>query len=362
MAPASTTLIFPAVNSAARDYLKAARARQERVLCAASASADGVASEDAQVLELPSIYDAGFDEAFLRLQRDHRIERIYCPISTVHVFMRRWIAAHDVPLVLLGESPVAEEMARHRELMQRADRALDLIVALRAGGSTLARVEVAALLKFSSSIYGESNDDKLAAMMAIAASAPRGDVVEIGSLMGRSAFVMLHLARRFELGTVLTVDPWSPVECHQGDSPAGLQAVVDEWDYELLAEGFAVSTALCPGHRHLRQPAHEAYAVYRERAGGAGQWEGRIGLIHIDGNHDKHAVAQDCRLWLPRLVEGGWLVLDDYVWAHGDGPREVGDRLLAQFSARILHAFVCGKALFIRWRQAPAISPDWSGD
>ncbi len=53
-----------------------------------------------------------------------------------------------------------------------------------------------------------------------------------------------------------------------------------------------------------------------------------------------------------------WLVLDDYIWAHGDGPYRVGNQLLARQADRIERAFVCGKALFVRWHEAPVIDFD----
>lgn len=216
--------------------------------------------------------------------------------------------------------------------------------------------EVASLLKFSATIYGESNDDKLGAMMAVACSAPRQDVVEIGCLMGRSAFVLLFLASRHQLGPVLTIDPWASMECTQADSPPELQIVVDEWDFEVLGEGFHTSTALLHQgrHCHLRLPSSVALEKY---AGGklpavALPWSGHIGLIHIDGNHDYAAVEEDCRQWVPHSAPGGWLVLDDYVWAHGDGPWRVGNELLEHAADRIERSFVCGKALFIRWNES----------
>jgi hypothetical protein len=39
-----------------------------------------------------------------------------------------------------------------------------------------------------------------------------------------------------------------------------------------------------------------------------------VGLVHIDGNHDRAAVELDVRLYLPKLVPGGFLALDDASW------------------------------------------------
>jgi predicted O-methyltransferase YrrM len=218
--------------------------------------------------------------------------------------------------------------------------------------------EVAGILRQAALIYGESNDDKLAAMMGIAASAPAGDVIEIGSLMGRSAFVLAYLAWRYRIGAVLTVDPWRAANCAQHDSPDALQAVTDEWDYEVLSEGFMVNLVplRADDHAHVRLPSDAAFAQYAggaeivSPAGRAVAYAGRIALIHIDGNHDYACVKQDCALWLSRLRPGAWLILDDYIWAHGDGPYRAGNELLHDHPDRIARAFVCGKALFVKLR------------
>ena len=355
-APGNVTLIFPAVDQAATDYQTEASRRGERTICAASVGATSIACQAAEPIYLPMIYESSFPDRFLALVRERSVARVYCPVATVYAFLVKFIADRKLALTLVGKSPVAQQIHRHDDLMARARSAHSLVRAIGEREGTLSLHEVASLLKHSAIIYGESNDDKLGAIMGVACSAPQQDVVEIGCLMGRSAFVLMFLATRYRLGPVLTVDPWAPDECTQQDSPAELQAVVDEWDYETLSEGFFVNTALLQQgrHCHLRAPSNAAIAQYESLRLPAvvPPWSGRIGLIHIDGNHDYDAVADDCRQWIPRIVPGGWLILDDYVWAHGDGPYRVGNELLEREAGRIERSFVCGKALFIRWKDA----------
>lgn len=353
-----TTLIFPAVNRAAHDYLDAARQRAEPVLAAASMAADQAGITAVPYSQLPSIYDAGFEARFDALLQEHAITRLYCPISTVHQFMRQMIARRGLALTLLGQSPIEQQVQEHRRLMSQADRLRPYVHAASAlAEPPLSLIEVAGVLRQAALIYGESNDDKLAAMMGALASAPRGDVVEIGSLMGRSAFVLLYLARRYRLGPVLTVDPWAFDECVQSDSPEGLKEVSGEWDFELLGRGLHVHLApfVPDDQAHLRLPSRAGHQWYasgaeiRAQAGHVVDYERRISSIHIDGNHDYAAVQEDCALWLPLLKPGAWLILDDYVWDHGDGPRRVGDSLLRERAADIERAFVSGKALFVKF-------------
>lgn len=350
------TLIFPAVNHLALDYWRAAKARGERTVAAASVRGDEMSMDSGEVHRLPMVYEADFQAAFLALAADNSINRIFCPVASVHGFMRRFIAMQGLDIEVIGASPIRQQVEEHYRLMARANRLLPLVASCADGAAAFSPVDVAGVLRQASLIYGESNDEKLAAMMGAIASAPRADVVEIGSLMGRTAFVLLYLARRFGIGPLLTVDPWMSGHAVQRDAPESLQGLVDEWDYEALSEGFFVNLApfRAADHAHLRMPSEQAFAVYAKGGpvpapdSATVHYSGGIAVLHVDGNHDYDAVRNDCDLWLDRLVPGAWLILDDYIWAHGDGPRRVGDEILGGYRKRIERAFVCGTALFVK--------------
>ena len=350
------TLIFPAVNRLATDYWRAARLVGEPLVLAASVAGDATRFDGQTVLRLPMIHEAGFDSGFRTLIEKHSISRIFCPVASVYSHLLTWIPEHGPGVELLGDSPIRRQVDQHRELMAQARCLRSWMSTCAAGAEVLPEIEVAGLLRQAGLVHGESSDEKLAAMSAIAASAPAGDLVEIGALMGRTALVLLYLARRYQIGPLLTVDPWQAAHAIHHDSPANIGRLVDEWDYEVLAEAFFVNLAPWSGddHAHLRLPSDQAFAIYADglpiatRASVAVPFSRRIAILHVDGNHDHAAVKEDCKLWLSRLLPGGWLILDDYQWAHGDGPRRVGDELLETCRQRIERAFVCGKAMFIR--------------
>ena len=358
MESSAATLVFPAINQLALNYLAEAKARDEKTICAASVSADDVALDWGTVHHLPTIYESSFLVEFIALVNTHGIRRLYCPVAAVHDFIRHLIVRERLALVLLGESPIRQQVQAHQQLIARTRRLLPLIAACANGSEALSELEAAGVLRQSSLIYGESNDDKLAALMGVFSNAPRGDVVEIGSLMGRSAFVLLYLAGRFDIGNVLTVDPWTSEQALQHDSPGSFQTLVDHWDFEVLSEGFQIN--MLPfsrgQHAHLRQPSQAAHAYYQAHSpivdyrGAQVPYTGQIAVIHIDGNHDYAQVSEDCRLWLPHLGKGSWLILDDYIWSHGDGPYRVGNDLLRDKAEQISCAFTCGKALFVQFR------------
>ncbi len=350
------TLVFPAIGQTANDYCAAAIERGERVVCASSMTSidDGALG---QVHPLPSIYDQSFSIQFEKLIASEGITRIFCPVAAVFDFMRRTLPSIETQVKLLGCSPIEQQISQHRALLVRARRFEMLVHQISSSENRLSTLEIASILRQATLIYGESNDEKLAALMAIFSSAPPGDVIEIGSLMGRSAFVLLYLAWRYRIGPVLSIDPWQAHEAIQHKSPKEFQALVDEWDFEVIADGFMIN--MIPfrrdDHAHLRMTSEEGFRTYTGTAAITSQlgqsipYSRKVSVIHIDGNHDLDAVQKDCDLWLDRMVPGGWVVLDDYLWAHGDGPYRVGNKLLKARDSQIERSFVCGKALFIKF-------------
>lgn len=352
------TLVFPAVNQAAVEYLRAAQARGEPTVCAASVASDEIAAEWGGLHRLPSIYACDFSQRFLSLVETHSIARLFCPVASVHVHMRRLIDEHGLRLALIGESPIGQQVEQHRQLMARAKRLWPLALLCADGAPTISLLEMAGVLRQASLIYGESNDDKLAAMAGIFADAPAGDVVEIGTLMGRSAFVLLYLARRHRIGPLLSIDPWLPFNSIMQDAPTGIRAMVDEWDYDVMRDGFVVNMVPFFGgdHAHLMVPSERAFQAYSRGESmqssfyGEAKYSGGIAVLHIDGNHDYDSVRNDRDLWLTRMLPNSWLILDDYIWTHGDGPNRIGNDLLHEAPDRVVRAFVCGKALFVKFR------------
>lgn len=354
---ATSTLVFPALGQSALDYLRAAKARGETPLAAASVDDDKIASAFGGLLILPYVYEEKFAAEFIGLINEKKITHIYSPVASVYAFLEKFIRDKQLPVRLIGLSPIAQQMEIYRELRRHADAVIKFCKERNFAPAPTA-AEIASILRQSSLIYGESSDAKLAAIIAIWKSAPKGDVVEIGSLMGKSLSVLLQLANRFDTGSVLSIDPLTPATSLQHDSPTvALGAMDREWDYEILREAVIINMLPIAAGKfnYLRLTSQDGFALYdkerkvKSEEFGETSYSGKIAVIHIDGNHDYAQVKLDCDLWLSRLAGGAWLILDDYEWAHGDGPKRAGDMLLAEKAARIKQSFVCGKALFIQF-------------
>ncbi|MFM7741890.1 MAG: class I SAM-dependent methyltransferase [Verrucomicrobiota bacterium] len=199
---------------------------------------------------------------------------------------------------------------------------------------------------------------KLRALCEIARDCPRGDLVEIGSWWGKSAFILLRLAQNYGIGRLYCVDPWSDAHLVQG----GAASVVDLVSTQYCAEeAFQVFLLNLRPYAHgdlsyLRCPSAEGAARYK--AGnpittsefGSARPVGAIALLHIDGNHSYACAKEDIASWTPAMAPGGWIIVDDYVWPFGDGPKRAGDEYLEANADRIAMSFVTGSALFIKLR------------
>lgn len=69
----------------------------------------------------------------------------------------------------------------------------------------LNRAQLVGLHRQYTSIPGQCDEDKLHVLQSIFRVLPQGDLVEIGSFQGRSAW----LAKSYDIGNLICVDPWS---------------------------------------------------------------------------------------------------------------------------------------------------------
>ena len=214
--------------------------------------------------------------------------------------------------------------------------------------------KLAGVLRLVDGIPGMTDHDKADALVEAMRDAPWGDVVEIGSWWGRSAALLLLLARHHGIGPLLCVDPWDQGRLAQGVEAldrASARADADRAFRIFLAN---LSPLAAGDANYLRAPSSEGAAAYGPELRvdtehfGHTRYGGRIALLHIDGNHGAESAAEDVRLWTPHVRPGGWIVIDDYEWAFGDGPKRAGDAFLEQEHACIDSAFVTGTALFIK--------------
>jgi predicted O-methyltransferase YrrM len=152
-----------------------------------------------------------------------------------------------------------------------------------------------------------------------AAALPRSDdpppLLEIGTRSGGSALLMLRIldlvypagARR---PLVLTVDPY-------GTRPyEGAPFVYDERHY------LAMKRALAPHANHIHYMMDsELFLALLDQLTlwtlGTRRPISKFSLVYLDGSHDPEIVWSEVERLLPRVIPGGFLVVDDTDWFEG---------------------------------------------
>lgn len=350
-------LVFPAGMPEARAFMRAARRRGDLLVGASSVGDDGHDGYSAWEW-LPFVTQDEFAPSLMQVVRRHAIEGIYTPHPVIWHALEALLPDLLPDILLVNPHPLDEALAAFRHAA-----GLDSAVSWRLDGlDRLDRIPPAwlrrSLLQALAAIPGQSSATKLAFLSSLAMNAPAGDIVEIGSLWGRSAFALALAARHAGNGPVLCVEPWHKEAYAQAGSSPLLAQAAARLDAEEAYACFLANLAPFAGTHcnYLRMPSCEAAPVYagctvvNSQAYGATPIAGRIALLHIDGNHDLPEVQRDLSLWTPFLLPGAWLVLDDYRWPFGDGPRQAGDAWLEKNLNAVDVAFTAFDSLWIRMR------------
>ena len=188
-----------------------------------------------------------------------------------------------------------------------------------AGKPPLSEIERAGLIRLADSIPGACSDEKMVALMEAMRHAPPGDVIDIGSGCGRTAAVLVWLARRYAIGAVLCLDRWTD------------EGVADfEIDLAPLAEGRL-------NHLPVGAERYEAGLTVSTKAFGETRYEGRAAMLHIA------LPDADPAVWTACVAPGGWVVFD--------GCGEAAGAFAAANAPRICARFAAGGADFVQLKR-----------
>lgn len=356
---AKPVLVFPGGMQRSLEYLQKCRSDGQAVIGASSLDFDVSREKYPAWLYLPFVTHPEFDDALRQAILNFDIGGVYSPNPVVWNYLNRVLKGIAPSVSLVNESPVNAELGGYRAARRRAHTLLERPLQLAsdlAAKPAMSEIELAALFRHADVIPGMCDHEKVCALSEIARFSTSGDVVEIGSWWGKSAFILARLARCYEIGNLLCVDPWSNEHLVQNDEKGLVDSESAQMD---AAEGLMVfEMNLLPysaDHvNYLRMPSTDGAAHYREHRSaattsfGTTNYCGHIAILHIDGNHAYTAVKADVEAWSGLVADGGWIIFDDYTWPFGDGPRRTGDEFLAEHRQRIECGFVMGGALFLQ--------------
>jgi methyltransferase family protein len=354
-----SVLVFPGGMPASVMWARHASESGMRVVGASSLAHDPARPNYSEWIFLPWIGDADFADALDCCVREQNIDTVFTEHPVVWRRLRELLPKMSRN-VRLEAQPWAAELADYRGYRDIALRFHQQPLNLAAAGSPappLPLPQLAALVRLFQLVPGECGHAKLEALTAIFRWMPPGDIVEIGSLWGRSAVALAFLGRHYRIGNLLCVDPWRTEELHQG-IPA-VDAVFDQAPMDDIFEAFRMNLAPFQGLvNYSRSRSSEAASIYANehcftsQDFGRTKYTGEIALLHIDGNHALEAVWRDISLWRHFVGARAWIVFDDYCWPFGDGPRTAADEFCGMFRGNLTAGFVAGGALFVQLARA----------
>lgn len=353
-------LLFPALLLESVQLKFMAAERGERVVAAASnADEPGLQLFEHRVL-LPHVHNPAFPDVLSQLLGEEQITHIYCPHD--RCYQHLWqILQHDNPTSVTLSNGFTQFMPDlvHDALSTTIAPFHEQYMARSLRRPIIPLDVLTAMMLTVSRIGGQSHAGKLAIIGCIAADVPSGDWIEIGVAGGRSAAFLALLQQFFGCGKLVAVDPWTNEEMLQNINELDNNLPGDNSTWERSAR-VAMLNLMPFGHNNIalmRLTSVDAHQFYIRNKFIASPWAGsvpitgRIGLLHVDGNHDFAKVAQDLGLWGELLLPGGWIVVDDYEWDYGTGPQRAADAWLNDHRDRVAEHFVAERAMFIKIKE-----------
>ena len=350
-----TILIFPCTLIAATKFAQEARNWGHKTLGASSIVNEQTAIHYDDWVELPLIGNEAFFDRLRDIVQEKGIRSIFTPHAPTFHLLQDRLAGELPKITLLGRGPFETQMANVICNLALGKSVIKLANDIAGVEGPFSPEFVGSVVAQADSIHGECAQQKMSALFAMMPEAPKGDIIEIGALYGKSSYLLNRIGTYLNIGATLAVDPWNLGLSVQLDAPVHIQTASGGWDWDVVATGFIMnmlSVSNAP-FNYLRATSKQAYKQYstsqlvESKEFGTVRYAGQISVLHLDGNHDEVAVAEDFELWSPHLAPNGWIIFDDYNWAHGDGPKIVADRALKFYGTRVKKHFVAGGAMFV---------------
>lgn len=356
-------LIFPAGMPRSVVYLNKCKEEGREVIGSSSLAYDPAQELYPVWAPLPYVTDPSFDEALQQLVTEFGISEVYTPNLVVWNYLDQHLFSLAPGVRLANSSPVDEALGGYRAALKNAKAFFEapLPLSMESAHPMPSIIELASLCRYADLIPGMCDDEKFHVLLEISRHSVNGDIVEIGSWWGKSAFILAWLAKQFQIGNLLCVDPWSNAHLLQNEKivdSCSAQVDADEalnvFQIGLLPFNAKHINYLCMTSSEGSKLYSDVHVVSSAHFGET-LYTGKISILHIDGNHTYDAVQTDIDAWGGFVVDGGWIIFDDYRWPYGEGPKKVGDEFVEENLSRISTAFVMGGALFIQISQSRTI-------
>ena len=153
---------------------------------------------------------------------------------------------------------------------------------------------------------GWCSEEKGLALLDLVLEVKPKVVVEIGVFGGASFLPMACGVKHLKSGIIYAIDSWNNIECVKHLDPIEDKEHIDWWRTVRLLDVYASFLD------KLLLFDYENYAIIlRKSSEEAVSDIGAIDILHIDGHRSEEITALDVKLYLPKVVSGGYICLGD---------------------------------------------------
>lgn len=265
-------LVFPSNIDSAENTANMAHSLGFCIFGACSVPTDRALPHIIENIQLPFINESNFvDEFKLAIQR-HEISHVYSPHSVVWWYLKQLTEQKLFNFTLCGSHPYDEHWSNFSPSWTWAEnQVVDSFAHLLPKYPNIYRpllgmAQLAGLHRRFITTPGESDENKLSALCAISSITPPGDVVEIGSLYGRSALALSWLSTHFQIGSTVCVDPWNLEKTtNQGNEAEMVLVSGRHIEMEKIFLNFLSTIATLQKTSYIRETSSIAIEIYKNQ-------------------------------------------------------------------------------------------------
>lgn len=166
------------------------------------------------------------------------------------------------------------------------------------------------IIRTNPTIGGWCEIDKAIHLASMVVALQPECVLEIGVFSGRSLIPMALALKAVGSGVIIGIDPWSKEVAVREQISNEHRKWWDECPIEKIYQDFIGHINKLDLNKHVTVIRQESRFV---------QPPAKINILHVDGSHGDTTV-NDVIKFAPRVVAGGFLIMDDTDGTHGPAP------------------------------------------
>lgn len=172
--------------------------------------------------------------------------------------------------------------------------------------------------KTNAQMQGWCGSEKAAILASMVLTLRPEVVLEVGVFAGKSLIPMALAMKEINRGVIIGVDAWSKQVAVREQTSPEHQKWWNELDIDAIYSSFVNSVNTLGLNKHVDIVRKESQNFNGPPA---------YGIFHCDGSHSVTTI-NDIMRFAPKVVMGGFVILDDIRGDHGQAPTMAAQRLI----------------------------------